>query len=190
MSSSKGITQLSWDNVVENLTRDWNGFIISPTIWSAQTQSKTCKPIYSSGVYNLRIPEIHFTVWFLTMRKTYFTFHMCVTSCLCVCVCINISGEHSNTRSKCKPNWYFEGILPKGPYLPCVSMAGRALLAGYHRVGRWCRSFFNAELSEYYLRPNSSYTLVSGRRRQTTGCHIEYKPYLAATFNPVYRQMS
>ena len=26
-----------------------------------------------------------------------------------------------------------EGILPKGPYLPCVSMAGMALLAGYHR---------------------------------------------------------
>ena len=26
-----------------------------------------------------------------------------------------------------------DGILPKGPYLPCVSMAGRALLAGYHR---------------------------------------------------------
>ena len=28
---------------------------------------------------------------------------------------------------------YIEGILPKGSYLPCVSMAGRALLAGYHR---------------------------------------------------------
>ena len=28
---------------------------------------------------------------------------------------------------------YIEGILPKGPYLPCVSMAGRALLAGYPR---------------------------------------------------------
>ena len=27
---------------------------------------------------------------------------------------------------------YIKGILPKGPYLPCVSMAGRALLAGYH----------------------------------------------------------
>ena len=27
---------------------------------------------------------------------------------------------------------HFEGILPKGPYLPCVSMVGRALLAGYH----------------------------------------------------------
>ena len=28
---------------------------------------------------------------------------------------------------------YIEGILPKGPYLPCVSMAGRALLARYPR---------------------------------------------------------
>ena len=28
---------------------------------------------------------------------------------------------------------HVEGILPKGPYLPCVSMAGRALLAGYLR---------------------------------------------------------
>ena len=28
---------------------------------------------------------------------------------------------------------YIKGILPKGPYLPCISMAGRALLAGYHR---------------------------------------------------------
>ena len=25
-------------------------------------------------------------------------------------------------------------ILPKGPYLPCVSMAGRVLLAGYHVI--------------------------------------------------------
>ena len=35
----------------------------------------------------------------------------------------------------CRPpcsHWYIEGILPKGPYLPCVSMAGRALFAGYH----------------------------------------------------------
>ena len=28
---------------------------------------------------------------------------------------------------------HLEGILPKGPYLPCVSMASRALLVGYHR---------------------------------------------------------
>ena len=28
---------------------------------------------------------------------------------------------------------HIAGILPKGPHLPCVSMAGRALLAGYHQ---------------------------------------------------------
>ena len=28
----------------------------------------------------------------------------------------------------------FEGTLPKGPYLPCVNMAGKAVLAGYHRI--------------------------------------------------------
>ena len=28
-------------------------------------------------------------------------------------------------------DYVIEGILPKGPYLPCVSMAGGALLAGY-----------------------------------------------------------
>ena len=31
---------------------------------------------------------------------------------------------------------YIEGILPKGPYLPCLSMAGKALLAGYHQYTR------------------------------------------------------
>ena len=34
------------------------------------------------------------------------------------------------TQSTCT---YIKGILPKGPYLPCVGMAGRALFAGYHR---------------------------------------------------------
>ena len=28
--------------------------------------------------------------------------------------------------------WYVDGILPKGPYPPCLRMADRALLAGYH----------------------------------------------------------
>ena len=28
---------------------------------------------------------------------------------------------------------YIQGILPKGPYLPCLSMYCRTLLAGYHR---------------------------------------------------------
>ena len=31
---------------------------------------------------------------------------------------------------------HIKGILPKGPYLPRVSMAGRALLAGYRRYDK------------------------------------------------------
>ena len=36
---------------------------------------------------------------------------------------------------------YTEGILPKGPYLPCISMAGRAFLAGYHQHKKHKSSF-------------------------------------------------
>ena len=31
------------------------------------------------------------------------------------------------------PSTYIDGILPKGPYPPCLRMEDRALLAGYHR---------------------------------------------------------
>ena len=34
-------------------------------------------------------------------------------------------------------------MLPKGPYLPCVSIAGRALLAGYHRYNCWFYPFIS-----------------------------------------------
>ena len=40
----------------------------------------------------------------------------------CMCACIN-----TFLRT------HIEGILPKGPYPPCLSMADRALLAGYPR---------------------------------------------------------
>ena len=49
-------------------------------------------------------------------------------------------GEHFHVRT---PSWvtcwvtftrtYIDGILPKGPYPPCLRMADRTLLAGYHR---------------------------------------------------------
>ena len=39
--------------------------------------------------------------------------------------------KHGDLESKLTIWAYIEGILPKGPYLPCVSMAGRVLLAGY-----------------------------------------------------------
>ena len=40
-------------------------------------------------------------------------------------------------------NPYIEGILLKGPYLPCISMVGRVLLAGYHRYSSPFRSRYN-----------------------------------------------
>ena len=55
---------------------------------------------------------------------------------------------------------HFEGILPKAPYLPCVSMAGRALLAGYPRFrNKWYGTYVHIETREiqtleyiYYIR--------------------------------------
>ena len=41
---------------------------------------------------------------------------------------------------------HIEGILPKGPYLPCVSMAGRALLAGYHWYTCLCVIHWNEKV--------------------------------------------
>ena len=39
---------------------------------------------------------------------------------------------HKNNCKK-RQETLINGILPKGPYLPCLRMADRALLAGYHR---------------------------------------------------------
>ena len=41
-----------------------------------------------------------------------------------LCACLGIDSLHAE----------FEGMLPKGPYRPCVSKAVRARLAGYHRI--------------------------------------------------------
>ena len=37
----------------------------------------------------------------------------------------------------CSKTTHIKGILSKGPYRPCVSMAGRALLAGYPGYSHW-----------------------------------------------------
>ena len=53
---------------------------------------------------------------------------------LVICCCgIGFDGQFSGTCKFSFGHGGIEGILPKGPYLPCVSMAGRALLAGYLR---------------------------------------------------------
>ena len=42
-------------------------------------------------------------------------------------------NKSRNRESITRETPHIEGILPKGPYLPCVSIAGRVLLAGYPR---------------------------------------------------------
>ena len=42
-------------------------------------------------------------------------------------------GSPGISRPQHQNGWHIEGILPKGPYLPCVSMVGRAILARYPR---------------------------------------------------------
>ena len=45
----------------------------------------------------------------------------------------NSSGLRFNIKTIFVVYWFIEGILTKGPYLPCVSMTGRALWAGCPR---------------------------------------------------------
>ena len=44
-----------------------------------------------------------------------------------------ITNNDNEKQSRLHKNAHFEGILPKGPYPPCLRMADRALLAGYPR---------------------------------------------------------
>ena len=63
---------------------------------------------------------------------------------------------------------HINGILPKGPYLPCLRLADRALLAGYHRHGV-CYPWF-CEMAVIY------HTFTRG------SCVIEKLTYLIPVF--------
>ena len=67
-----------------------------------------------------QIPLNHFAEIWYSIKITHFVHEYPDTN-----------ANHTNTCHMIFK--YSEGILPKGPYLPCVSMAVRALLAGYHR---------------------------------------------------------
>ena len=68
---------------------------------------------------------------------------------------------------------YHDGILPKGPYPPCLRMADRALLAGYPRyiMTSWCNSQAST-IPTYFAKlimPNYDQTMLNGnnQRRMT-----------------------
>ena len=47
--------------------------------------------------------------------------------------CVTSTNLHTRMQLNLE-TFNFEGILPKGPYLQCVNMAGRAVLAGYSTI--------------------------------------------------------
>ena len=65
----------------------------------------------------------------------------------------NLNGTCTlrNTSTHITYRTNIEGILPKGPYLPCVSMAGRALLAWYHRYKRYIFFYQNSSLCVLHI---------------------------------------
>ena len=79
----------------------------------------------------------------ITIKTFLFTkMHLKMSSGKCQPSCLGLNVLNTNLTGKnhqqytwitMYPSLNVEGILPKGPYPPCVSMAGRALLAGYHR---------------------------------------------------------
>ena len=92
----------------------------------------------------------------------------------------NLSPFDSNIACLCQSieinnNKHIEGILPKGPYLPCVSMAGRALLAGYPRYiwVTWPRWLWHSdaiciELGQHWL----TWTNVALSSVRSTDIHL------------------
>ena len=57
----------------------------------------------------------------------------------------------------------FEGILPKGPYPPCVSMAGRALFAGYPQIDVYVK--MTQKVRPYFLNNFCSLNFVTKKTR-------------------------
>ena len=69
----------------------------------------------------------------------------------------HITGEIRGFRSKS----LIEGFLPKGPYLSCVSMAGRALLAGYHRYAVGFLGKYSKLISQLHIILTQCATMTS-----------------------------
>ena len=84
-------------------------------------------------------------LFFFYSKQTMMTEYTSVS----LCTVRNKPGDHFNIwRTACLN---IEGILPKWPYLPCVSMAGRALLAGYPRYQGDDQTSLNPDLMDSRL---------------------------------------
>ena len=79
-----------------------------------------------------------YTVQILRFLVVYWQLPITIFSCWFIitfdCLDLITTAKKSKTYSV----GYNEGILPKGPYPPCLRMAGRVLLAGYPRYVYVC----------------------------------------------------
>ena len=71
--------------------------------------------------------------WLIMQISTTGVQHPCATYCICL-YSWNMSWFVIMDNIMRKEHPQFKGILPKGPYPPCLRMADRALLAGNARI--------------------------------------------------------
>ena len=100
-------------------------------------------------------------------RATVFQQHwICIKFCIemyrmpDICQARDIMMLYTLLKLKFQP--HIEGILPKGPYPPCLRMAARALLTGYPRYPRvqWV-NFKSIIKTEWYIINNKSRFMCS-----------------------------
>ena len=80
---------------------------------------------------------------------------------------------------------HIKGILPKGPYLPCISMAGRALLVGYpwhdiHNIIRSCKELWTEAQRDRHIWNQGFQTDLIGNKSIQTD--------LKMIFIPIYKE--
>ena len=90
--------------------------------------------------------------------------------------------------AECQPWLYHESILPKGPYLPCLRMTDRALLAGYPRSALYQRiQSGRRESYELHLRVRalSPAVILAKQNHITTLLYVLVKCWHKGNYAPI-----
>ena len=98
-----------------------------------------------------------------------------------------IAYQQSTISTRFWASGYIESILPKGPYLPCVSMTGRALLAWYHRY-RMCKQIISRLRDKYenYSMPCQTWGRFNTERKSRCGNKTISRPSYILTSTTVF----
>ena len=114
--------RMHWKQGNPKLFRDCRGIAYLESYQLIYTAVVGNETILVYGSHPPRHPYINHNLastWILVCQIL--IHHKCIIQVLGIC----------QPTLSCRWKLCIEGILPKGPHPPCVSMAGRALLAGY-----------------------------------------------------------